>query len=380
MKILLVLTSHDQLGNTGRKTGFWLEEFAAPFFVFRDAGVELTLASPKGGQPPIDPKSDLPENQTDAMTRFKKDKTAQEALANTVKLSSVKSEDFDTVFYPGGHGPMWDLAEDPASIALLESFYNADKPIALVCHSPGVLRHVTYKGQPLVKGKRVTGFTNGEEEEVQLTHVVPFLVEDEMLRLGATFEKLANWQPFSVTDGRLITGQNPASSTSTAQALLKFMAGSKLDSSMDSVQIGRKSYEMPPRQGISIAHFLTVADIDRSARYYEKVFGARILSLGDGNAPGYLQLANIWMILNVGGGPTPDKPTVTLSVPDPNHINSFMNFRVADIQACYELWKSRGAEFITQPIPKYGEIRCYIRDPDGYIIEVGQSKPDFAYG
>jgi putative intracellular protease/amidase/catechol 2,3-dioxygenase-like lactoylglutathione lyase family enzyme len=380
MKILLVLTSHDQLGNTGRKTGFWLEEFAAPFFVFRDAGVELTLASPKGGQPPIDPKSDLPENQTDAMTRFKKDKTAQEALANTVKLSSVKSEDFDTVFYPGGHGPMWDLAEDPASIALLESFYNADKPIALVCHSPGVLRHVTHKGQPLVKGKRVTGFTNGEEEEVQLTHVVPFLVEDELLRLGATFEKLANWQPFSVTDGRLITGQNPASSTSTAQALLKFMAGSKLESSMDSVQIGRKSYEMPPREGISIAHFLTVADVERSARYYEKVFGARILSLGDGNAPGYLQLANIWMILNVGGGPTPDKPTVTLSVPDPNHINSFMNFRVADIQACYELWKSRGAEFITQPIPKYGEIRCYIRDPDGYIIEVGQSKPGFTYG
>jgi putative intracellular protease/amidase/predicted enzyme related to lactoylglutathione lyase len=380
MKILLVLTSHDQLGNTGRKTGFWLEEFAAPFFVFRDAGVELTLASPKGGQPPIDPKSDLPENQTDAMTRFKKDKTAQEALANTVKLSSVKSEDFDTVFYPGGHGPMWDLAEDPASIALLESFYNADKPIALVCHSPGVLRHVTHKGQPLVKGKRVTGFTNGEEEEVQLTHVVPFLVEDELLRLGATFEKLANWQPFSVTDGRLITGQNPASSTSTAQALLKFMAGSKLESSMDSVQIGRKSYEMPPREGISIAHFLTVADVERSARYYEKVFGARILTMGDGNAPPYLQLANIWMILNVGGGPTPDKPSVTLSIPDPNHINSFMNFRVADIQACYELWKSRGADFITEPIPKYGEIRCYIRDPDGYIIEVGQSKPDFAYG
>jgi putative intracellular protease/amidase/catechol 2,3-dioxygenase-like lactoylglutathione lyase family enzyme len=379
MKILLVLTSHDQLGNTGRKTGFWLEEFAAPFFVFRDAGVELTLASPKGGQPPIDPKSDLPENQTDAMTRFKKDKTAQEALANTVKLSSVKSEDFDTVFYPGGHGPMWDLAEDPVSIALLESFYNSGKPIALVCHSPGVLRHVTYKGQPLVKGKRVTGFTNGEEEEVQLTHVVPFLVEDELLRLGATFEKLANWQPFSVTDGRLITGQNPASSTSTAQALLKFMAGSKLESSMDSVQIGQKSYEMPPREGISIAHFLTVADINRSARYYEKVFGARILSLGDGNAPAYLQLANIWMILNVGGGPTPDKPTVTLSVPDPNHINSFMNFRVADIQACYELWKSRGAEFITEPIPKYGETRCYIRDPDGYIIEVGQST-DLTYG
>jgi putative intracellular protease/amidase/catechol 2,3-dioxygenase-like lactoylglutathione lyase family enzyme len=380
MKILMVLTSHDQLGNTGRKTGFWLEEFAAPYFVFRDAGVELTLASPKGGQPPLDPKSDLPENQTPPMARFKKDKTAQEALANTVKLSNVKSEDFDTVFYPGGHGPMWDLAEDPVSIALLESFYNSGKPIALVCHSPGVLRHVTYKGEPLVKGKRVTGFTNGEEEEVQLTHVVPFLVEDELLRLGATFEKLANWQPFSVTDGRLITGQNPASSTSTAQALLKFMSGSELESQMNSVQIEQKRYEMPPLEGISIAHFLTVADIERSARYYEKLFGARILSLGDGNAPGYLQLANIWMILNVGGGPTPDKPTVTLSVPDPNRINSFMNFRVADIQACYQLWKSRGAEFITEPIPKYGETRCYIRDPDGYIIEVGQSNPDFTYG
>ena len=377
MKILMVLTSHDQLGNTGRKTGFWLEEFAAPFFVFRDAGVELTLASPKGGQPPLDPKSDLPENQTPAMARFKKDKTAQEALANTVKLSSVKSEDFDTVFYPGGHGPMWDLAEDPLSIALLESFYNAGKPIALVCHSPGVLRHVTYKGEPLVKGKHVTGFTNGEEEEVQLTKVVPFLVEDELLRLGATFEKKANWQPFAITDGRLITGQNPASSTSAAQALLKFMTGS--ESSTNSIQIEQKSYEMPPREGISIAHFLTVADIDRSLNYYEKVFGARILSRGDGNAPGYLQLANIWMIMNVGGGPTPDKPTVMLSVPDPNHINSFMNFRVADIQACYEAWKSRGAEFITEPIPKYGETRCYIRDPDGYIIEVGQST-DLTYG
>ena len=377
MKILMVLTSHDQLGNTGRKTGFWLEEFAAPFFVFRDAGVELTLASPKGGQPPLDPKSDLPENQTPAMARFKKDKTAQEALANTVKLSSVKSEDFDTVFYPGGHGPMWDLAEDPVSIALLESFYNAGKPIALVCHSPGVLRHVTYKGEPLVKGKHVTGFTNGEEEEVQLTKVVPFLVEDELLRLGATFEKKANWQPFAITDGRLITGQNPASSTSAAQALLKFMTGS--ESSTNSIQIEQKSYEMPPREGISIAHFLTVADIDRSLNYYEKVFGARILSRGDGNAPGYLQLANIWMIMNLGGGPTRDKPTVMLSVPDPNHINSFMNFRVADIQACHELWKSRGAEFITEPIPKYGETRCYIRDPDGYIIEVGEST-DLTYG
>ncbi|HKC64587.1 MAG TPA: type 1 glutamine amidotransferase domain-containing protein [Pyrinomonadaceae bacterium] len=223
MKILMVLTSHDQLGSTGRKTGFWLEEFAAPYFVFRDAGVNLTLASPKGGQPPVDPKSDLPENQTPAMARFKKDTKAQSDLAQTVKLADMKSADFDTVFYVGGHGPMWDLAESPDSIALLESFYNSGKPIALVCHSPGVLRHVTYKGEPLVKGKRVTGFTNGEEEEVQLTHVVPFLVEDELLRLGATFEKVANWQPFSVVDGCLITGQNPASSTSAAQALMKLL-------------------------------------------------------------------------------------------------------------------------------------------------------------
>jgi putative intracellular protease/amidase len=227
MRILMVLTSHDQLGNTGRKTGFWLEEFAAPYFVFRDAGVELTLASPKGGQPPIDPKSDLPENQTAAMSRFKQDTTAQQALAHTVKLADMKSDDFDTIFYVGGHGPLWDLAESASSIALLESFYNSGKPIALVCHSPGVLRHVTYKGEPLVKGKHVTGFTDGEEEAVQLTHVVPFLVEDELLRLGAIFEKVANWQPFSVVDGRLVTGQNPASSTVAAQNLLSLFAQKK---------------------------------------------------------------------------------------------------------------------------------------------------------
>src|SRR5580658_10290133 len=227
MKILMVLTSHDQLGNTGQKTGFWLEEFAAPYFVFRDAGVELTLASPKGGQPPLDPKSDKPENQTPAMTRFKKDAAAKKALANTVKLADMKSEDFDTVFYPGGHGPMWDLAESADSIALLESFYNSGKPIALVCHSPGVLRHVTYQGAPLVKGKHVAGFTNGEEEEMKLTHVVPFLVEDELMRLGAIFEKVVNWQPFHVIDGRLITGQNPASSTGAAEALLGFLSAQK---------------------------------------------------------------------------------------------------------------------------------------------------------
>jgi len=375
MKILMVLTSHNQLGNTGLPTGFWLEEFAAPYFVFRDAGIELTLASPKGGQSPLDPKSDLPENQTPAMARFKKDAAAQKALANTVKLADMKAEDFDTVFYPGGHGPMWDLAESPTSIALLEAFYNSGKPIALVCHSPGVLRHVTYQGAPLVKGKHVAGFTNGEEEEMQLTKVVPFLVEDELLRLGAIYEKMANWQPFSVTDGRLITGQNPASSTSAAQALLKLMTVSESDSSMNSVQIEHKSYEMPPRDGISVAHFLTVADIDRSLRFYETVFGGRALSGGDSKgAPGYIQIANTWLLVNVGGGPTPDKPSVTLSVlADPDKISSFMNIRVADIQACYKLWKSRGAEFITEPIPKYGETRCYIRDPDGYIIEVGQS-------
>jgi putative intracellular protease/amidase len=224
MKIVMVLTSHDQLGDTGRKTGFWLEEFAAPYFVFRDAGVQLTLASPKGGQPPVDPKSDVPENQTPAMARFKEDEAAQKALSQTVKLADVKSEDFDTIFYVGGHGPMWDLAESPVSIALLESFYNSGKPIALVCHSPGVLRHVTYKGEPLVKGKRVTGFTNGEEAAVQLTKVVPFLVEDELTRLGAIFEKVADWQPFAIVDGRLITGQNPASSTSAAEALLQYLA------------------------------------------------------------------------------------------------------------------------------------------------------------
>jgi putative intracellular protease/amidase len=223
MRILVVLTSQDVLGNTGRKIGFWLEEFAAPYFVFRDAGVQLTLASPKGGQPPLDPKSDLPENQTPAMTRFKQDAAANKALANTVKLAGVKAEDFDTVFYRGGHGPMWDLAESPESIALLEAIYNSGKPKAIVFHLTGVLRHVTYQGAPLVKGKRVTGFTSGEEEEMQLTKVVPFLVEDELLRLGAIFEKKADWQPFSITDSRLITGQNPASSTSAAQALMKLL-------------------------------------------------------------------------------------------------------------------------------------------------------------
>jgi putative intracellular protease/amidase len=224
MKILMVTTSHDQLGNTGRKTGFWLEEFAAPYFVFKDAGVDLTLASPKGGQPPIDPKSDLPENQTPAMTRFKKDPAAQKALSQTAKLADMKSEDYDTIFYVGGHGPMWDLVDNPDSIALIESFYNSGKPVAAVCHSPAVFHKVKYQGAPLVKGKRVTGFTNGEEEAVHLTKVVPFLVEDELKRVGARYEKAPDWQSFAITDGRIVTGQNPASSTAAAKALIEVLA------------------------------------------------------------------------------------------------------------------------------------------------------------
>jgi putative intracellular protease/amidase len=224
MKILMVLTSHDTLGNTGRKTGFWLEEGAAPYFVFRDAGVDLTLASPKGGQPPIDPKSDLPDQQTPAMARFKQDAVAQKAFANTVKLGDMKAEDFDTVFYVGGHGPMWDIVDNPDAIALIEALYNSGKPVAGVCHSAAVFHKVMYKGEPLIKGKHVTGFTNGEEEAVHLTHVVPFLVEDELKRVGGLYEKAPDWQVRAVIDGRLVTGQNPASSTAGAQALLKVLA------------------------------------------------------------------------------------------------------------------------------------------------------------
>src|SRR5271168_1452559 len=227
MKILMVLTSHDQLGNTGRKTGFWLEEFAAPYFVFRDAGVQLTLASPKGGQPPVDPKSDLPDQQTPAMTRFKNDPSAQKVLANTVKLADMKSEDYDSIFFVGGHGPMWDLVDNPDAIALIESFYNSGKPVAAVCHSAGIFHRVMYQGEPLVKGKRVTGWTNGEEAAVNLTHVVPFLVEDELRRVGSLYEKAADWAPLAVVDGRVVTGQNPASSTTAAKALVELLAARK---------------------------------------------------------------------------------------------------------------------------------------------------------
>jgi putative intracellular protease/amidase len=194
MKALMVITSHDQLGNTGRKTGFWLEELAAPYYVFKDAGVEITLASPKGGRPPLDPKSNEPKSRTDLTVRFEKDAAAEAQLDKTLRLDSVKQEDFDTVFYPGGHGPMWDLAEDEHSIKLIESFIAAGKPIGIMCHSTGALHHVkATDGKFLVQGKEVTGFTNGEEEEMGLTKVVPFLVEDEMLRLGAVFSKVADW-------------------------------------------------------------------------------------------------------------------------------------------------------------------------------------------
>ena len=221
MKILMVLTSHDQLGDTGKKTGFWLEEFAAPYYAFKDAGADVVLASPAGGQPPLDPKSDLPDFQTQTTHRFKADPDAQQALANTVRLDTVNPADFDTVFYPGGHGPLWDLAELPASIQLIEAFERAGKPIGFVCHAPGVLRHVkAADGSPLVKGRKVTGFTNSEEAAVELTDVVPFLVEDEFKKLGATYEKGGDWAPFVVVDGKLVTGQNPASSEDAAKALL----------------------------------------------------------------------------------------------------------------------------------------------------------------
>jgi len=221
MKIVMVLTSHDKLGDTGRKTGFWLEEFAAPYYTFKDAGAEIVIASPRGGQPPLDPKSNEPNFRTDLTRRFEADAGAQAQLATTVRLDSVKAEDFDTVFYPGGHGPMWDLAEDENSIKLVESFLAAGKTFALVCHSSGALRHVKAPdGKPLVEGKTVTGFTNGEEEEVGLTKVVPFLVEDELMSLGATFSKVKNWGVHTVADGQLITGQNPASSGPAAKLLI----------------------------------------------------------------------------------------------------------------------------------------------------------------
>lgn len=225
MHILMVLTSHDQLGDTGKKTGFWLEEFAAPYYTLKDAGARLTLVSPKGGQPPLDPKSDEPDAQTEATKRFKGDPQAQAALAATGKLAEVQASDFDSVFYPGGHGPLWDLAGDKDSIALIEAMLAAGKPVAAVCHAPGVLRDVKgADGKPLVNGKKVTGFTNTEEEAVGLTQVVPFLVEDMLKENGGIYSKAGDWQPYAVTDGLLVTGQNPASSDVAAHALLKLLA------------------------------------------------------------------------------------------------------------------------------------------------------------
>ncbi|MDX1732065.1 MAG: type 1 glutamine amidotransferase domain-containing protein [Aurantimonas coralicida] len=224
MKILMVLTSHDQLGDTGKKTGFWLEEFAAPYYVFKDAGADVALASPKGGQPPLDPMSDSEDAQTDATKRFKLDKAAQQDLASTQVLSSVDADGFDAIFFPGGHGPLWDLAEDADSRRLIETFARSDRPVGAVCHAPAVFRHTqAADGKPLVAGRTVTGFTNTEEEGVGLTDVVPFLVQDMLTANGGDYQKGDDWASFVVTDGKLVTGQNPASSEEAARKLLTFL-------------------------------------------------------------------------------------------------------------------------------------------------------------
>jgi putative intracellular protease/amidase len=221
MKILMVLTSHDQLGDTGKKTGFWLEEFAAPYYVFKDAGADITLASPKGGQPPLDPSSDTDDAQTDDTKRFKSDAAAQKELANTAVLSTISADGFDAIFYPGGHGPLWDLAEDGDSMALIETFSASDRPVGAVCHAPAIFKHPkNADGKPLVSGKKVTGFTNTEEEGVGLTDVVPFLVEDMLIKNGGEYRKGDDWASFVVVDGKLVTGQNPASSAEAARQLL----------------------------------------------------------------------------------------------------------------------------------------------------------------
>lgn len=222
-KVLFVLTSHDELGDTGLKTGFWTEELAAPYYALSDKGVEVTLASPKGGLPPIDPKSEDPSSQTDATRRMDEDETLKNKLKSTYQLSEVKSDDFDAVFYPGGHGPLWDLAEDKMSQQLIVDFYTNGKPVAFVCHAPGVLKDVKIDGEYLVKDKNVTGFTNTEEEAVQLTDIVPFLVEDMLKKNGGVYTKIEDWSPYAVVDGRLITGQNPASSEKVAEELLKLL-------------------------------------------------------------------------------------------------------------------------------------------------------------
>jgi putative intracellular protease/amidase len=228
MNVLIVLTSHSELGDTGEKTGFWIEEFASPYYVLADAGAEMTIASPKGGQPPVDPKSELKDAQTPSTERFFKDNDLIDKVAHTVKLSDIKEADYDAVFYPGGHGPLWDLATDKNSIQLIEAFYNHQKPIAFVCHSPAALVNVkAINGEPLVKGKELTGFSNTEEEAVQLTKVVPFLLEDELTKQGAHYSKSDDWAPYVKQDGLLITGQNPSSSEAAAELLLKTLKGMK---------------------------------------------------------------------------------------------------------------------------------------------------------
>ena len=225
MKILMVLTSHNELGNTGKKTGFWIEEFAAPYYLFKDAGAAITIASPKGGQPPIDPKSNEPDSLTPATIKFNADENLQKTLAETVVLKDVKAGDFDAIFYPGGHGPLWDLTNDEDSIKLIEAFWQSKKPVAAVCHAPSVLLNVKDEnGEPLVKNKKVTGFTNSEEEAVKLTEIVPFLLEDELKNKGGHYSKEGDWASYVVTDGLLVTGQNPQSSEEAAQELLKILS------------------------------------------------------------------------------------------------------------------------------------------------------------
>lgn len=229
MKILIILTSHGDLGNTGEKTGFWIEEFATPYYVMADAGAEITIASPKGGQPPVDPRSEAPEAQTASTQRFYGDYELIDKVAHTVKLSDIKEADFDAVFYPGGHGPLWDLSTDAQSIALIESFYNNNKPVAFVCHAPAALVNVKApNGEPLVKNKEVTGFSNSEEEAVKLTHVVPFLLEDEIKKLGGNYSSGPDWGVYVKKDGLLITGQNPASSEEAAKQLIQALQSTQL--------------------------------------------------------------------------------------------------------------------------------------------------------
>ncbi|WP_018615573.1 type 1 glutamine amidotransferase domain-containing protein [Segetibacter koreensis] len=228
MNVLFVLTSHDQLGNTGHKTGFWIEEFATPYYTLTDAGVNVTLASPKGGQPPIDPKSDAPENQTESTKRFKQDEALKEKLSLTMKLSDIFADEFDAIFFPGGHGPMWDLNKDPNVVRLVQNFYKQNKPVAAVCHGPAALLNAKGdNGEPLIKGKKVTGFTNTEEEAVQLTNVVPFLLEDALKAAGGEYTKKEDWKSYTVQDGLLLTGQNPASSEQVAKDLLQLLKAGK---------------------------------------------------------------------------------------------------------------------------------------------------------